>query len=56
MWYGLKNNMIAYADDSTLYATIKSPSDRFAVADSLNLELKKIESLYDSWGCVFECR
>ena len=56
MWRDLKNNMIAYADDSTLYATIKSPYDRLAVAESLNLDLKKIESWCDSWGMCLNPR
>ena len=30
--------MIAYADDSTLYTIIKSPSVYLAVANSLNLD------------------
>ena len=38
------DSMIAYADDFTLYATIKSSSDCLAVAESLNLDLKKTES------------
>ena len=44
MWCDLKNNINAYADDSTLYATIKSPTHRLAVAESLNEDLHKIES------------
>ena len=48
--------MIAYADDSTLYATIKSSSDRLAVAESLNQDLKKIESWCDSWGMCLNPR
>ena len=56
MWCGLKNNMIAYADDSTLYAIIRSSSDRLAVAESLNLDLKKIESWCDSWGMCLNPR
>ena len=50
MWCDLKNNMIAYADDSTLYAVIKSPSGRLSVAESLNQDLSKIESLCNLWG------
>ena len=41
---------ISYADDSTLYASVNSPSDRVAVADSLNRDLSKIQSWCLKWG------
>ena len=56
MWCGLKNNMIVYADNSTLHATIKSSFNRLAVAESLNLDLKKMESWCDSWGMCLNPR
>ena len=55
MWCDLNNIMIAYADDSTLYAIIKSPSD-LAVADSLNLDLSKIQSWCSSWSMNLNSR
>ena len=48
--------MISYAYDSTLYAIIKSPSDRLAVAESLKQEFDKIESWCDSWGMCLNPR
>ena len=48
--------MIAYADDSTLYTVIKSPSDRLAIAKSLNLDLAKIDSCYNLWGMFLNPR
>ena len=56
MWCGIKNNMIVYADNSTLHATIKSSFNRLAVAESLNLDLKKIESWCGSWSMCLNPR
>ena len=50
MWSNLENELIAYADDTTLYASVNSPSDRVAVADSLNRDLSKIQSWCLRWG------
>ena len=49
MWCDLKNNM-------TAYAVIKSPSDRLSVAESLNLDLSKIESWCNLWGMCLNPR
>ena len=50
MWHNLENQLIAYADDATLYASINSPIDRVPVADSLNRDIAKIELWCKRWG------
>ena len=50
MWYDLENQLIAYADDTTLYAPIVSPMNRSGVAESLNRDLIKIEAWCAIWG------
>ena len=50
MWEDLENNLISYADDATLLATIASPDDRVHIADSLNRDLHRIESWCAMWG------
>ena len=50
MWNGLENKVVAYADDTSLYAEIKSPAERVSVADSLNRDLRKIQSWCVTWG------
>ena len=42
MWNDLENKIISYADDTTLYAEIASPSECTNVANSLNRDLAKI--------------
>ena len=37
MWNDLKNKIISYADDTTLYAEVASPSERTNVVNSLTL-------------------
>ena len=50
MWLGLDNKLVSYADDSTLYACVRSPDLRSAVAESLNNDLFKIQSWCRLWG------
>ena len=51
MWCNLNSKKIAYADDSTLYATTKTQSDRLSIAESLNLDLAKINNeMVDKFG------
>ena len=50
MWNDLENQLGTYADDSLLYAPINSPSNRNAVAESLNKDLARIESWCSIWG------
>ena len=50
MWSSITNKMLAYADDTSLYAEIPSPAMRRAVADSLTEDLKKIQSWCSQWG------
>ena len=44
MWHNLENQLLAYADDATLYASITFPIDRVSVAESLNRDIAMIES------------
>ena len=46
MWHNLENQLLAYADDATLYASITSPIDKVYVADSLNRDIAMIESWF----------
>ena len=50
MWNNLENKIVSYADDTTLYGEVKSPSLRTSVADSLNRDLSKIQSWCINWG------
>ena len=50
MWNDLENKLISYADDTTLYAEIASPSEHTNVANSLNRDLAKIQSWFFTWG------
>ena len=45
MWSGLENKLIAYADDATLAACIESPNLKSHVADSLNIDLTRINDM-----------
>ena len=40
----LENEIVSYADDTSLYAEVASPSDRIYVSNSLNRDLFKIQS------------
>ena len=44
LWNNLENKVISYADDTTLYAVVASPSDSINVDNSLNINLVKIQS------------
>ena len=46
----VENTLITYADDSTLLATIPSPTDRLLVSDSLNRDLCRISEWCVAWG------
>ena len=48
MWNDLENKIISYADDTTLYAEVASPSNLTNVVNSLNWYLAKIQS-YSTW-------
>ena len=49
MWNGISNKMLAFADDTSLYAHIPSPSLRQEVGDSLVEDLNKIQSWCTQW-------
>ena len=46
----LENNLIGYADDSTLMAVVPSPGARVAVAESLIRDLGRVSEWCDLWG------
>ena len=46
----LENNLISYADDSTLMAVVLSPGFRVAVAESLINDLGRVSEWCDLWG------
>ena len=50
MWCGIESNIVAYADDTTIYATIPSPRDRLRVANVLSRDISNILSWCDRWG------
>ena len=50
MWNDLENKIISYADDTTLYAEVASPSECTNVANSLYRDLAKIQSWCSTWG------
>ena len=50
MWFDITNNILAYADDTSLYAQIPSPAMRPNVANSLIDDLNKIQSWCLQWG------
>ena len=45
----LENELIGYADDSTLLAVVPSPSVRVAVAESLIRDLGRVSEWCDLW-------
>ena len=49
MWNDLEYKIISYANDTTLYAEVASPSERANVANSLNRDLAKILSWCSTW-------
>ena len=46
----LENNLIGYANDSTLMAVVPSPGIRVAVAESLIRDLGRVSEWCDLWG------
>ena len=46
----LENQLIGYADDSTLMAVVPSPGARVTVAESLNRDLVRVNAWCDLWG------
>ena len=46
----LENKLIGYADDSTVMASVPSPSVRVAVAESLIRNLGRVSEWCDLWG------
>ena len=49
-----ENELYMYADDSTLFARIRSPADRAEVEASLNRDLQQITIWGDRWKTTFE--
>ena len=52
MFDQVENRLLAYADDSTLLAVVHMPSDRPAVAASLNRELARIQEWCNHWCMI----
>ncbi|KAK3890477.1 hypothetical protein Pcinc_005557 [Petrolisthes cinctipes] len=50
MWSEIESNMVAYADDTTLFAAIPSPQDRQRVADLISRDVSRIQAWCDRWG------
>ena len=50
MWSVVSNDLVAYADDATLFASIDSPADRSVVVQSLNEDLASIVLWCETWG------
>ena len=50
MWNNLENIIISYADNTTLYAEVASPSEHTNVVNSLHRGLTKIQSWCSTWG------
>ena len=50
MWFDITNKILAYADDTSLYAHITSPAMRLGIADSLTEDLNKIQAWCLQWG------
>ena len=46
----MENELIGYADDSTLVAVVPSPDVRIAVAESLNRDLSRVSEWCNLWG------
>ena len=49
-----QNELYLYADDSTLYAPVRSPDERDKVTASLNRDLGEIKAWVDKWKVTFE--
>ena len=50
LFYILENELIGYADDSTLMAVVISPGVRVAVAESLFRDFGRVSEWCDLWG------
>lgn len=50
MWCAIETNMVAYADDTSLYAVIPSPQDRQRIANVLTRDVSRILSRCGRWG------
>ena len=48
----LENTLIGYADDSTLLAVVRKPTDRASVVASLNRDLERVGKWCTLWGMV----
>jgi hypothetical protein len=46
----VQNHLVNYADDSTLFAVVRSPADRSYVAASLNVDLACISEWCLAWN------
>ena len=46
----MENNLIGYADDSSLMAVVPSPGVRVAVAEYLIRDLARVSEWCDLWG------
>ena len=49
----LENQLIGYADDSTLIAVVPYPGARVTVAESLSRDIVKVSEWCDLWGMKF---
>ena len=52
MWHNIESNMIAYADDTTLFAHIDHADSRALVANQLNADLGTISDWCSMWGML----
>ena len=48
----LENRLYAYADDSTLLAVVRKPTDKPAVAASINRDLARIQEWFNHWWVI----
>ena len=44
MWSGVKNRLVTYADDATPFASVLFPLMKPVIAESLNINLAKINA------------
>ena len=52
MWHNIESNMIAYADDTTLFAHVDRADSRALVANQLNADLSTISDWCSMWGML----
>ena len=55
MWYvteSVNNILVGYADDATLVAVCKKPSDRSSVSDSLLSDMRSLGNSCLQWGML----